>query len=37
MVSKKILRMGIQKSPPKKSYEMSVGNDSINVQLFGAK
>ena len=28
--------MGVQKSPLQKTYEMSVGTDSINVELFGA-
>ena len=36
MISKKILRMGVQKSPLQKSYEISVGSDSINVEFFGS-
>ena len=34
MISKKILRMGVQKTPLQKPYEMSVGSDSINVEFF---
>ena len=33
MASKKILRMGFQKTPIQKTYEMSVGSDSINVDF----
>ena len=33
MISKKILRMGIQKYPLQKTYEMSA--KSINVEFFG--
>ena len=36
MILKKILRMGVQKSPLQKSYEISVGSDSINVEFFGS-
>ena len=35
MVSKKILRMGVQKTPIQKTYEMSVGSDTINVDFLG--
>ena len=31
MASKKILRIGVQKTPIQKIYEMSVGSDTINV------
>ena len=33
---KKILHMGVQKTPLQKAYEMSIGSDSINVKFFGA-
>ena len=33
MVSKKILRMGVQKTPIQKTYEISAGSDSINVDF----
>ena len=36
MVSKKILRMGVQKTPIQKTYEMSVGSDIINVDFLGS-
>lgn len=36
MVSKKILQMGIQKSPIQETYEISIGSDSINVEFLGA-
>ena len=36
IISKKILRMGVQKSPLQKIYVMSAGSDSINVEFFGA-
>ena len=36
MVSKKILRMGTQKTPLQKTYEINVGQDSIDVELVGA-
>ena len=35
MVSKKILRMGVQKTPIQKTYEMSLGSDTINVDFLG--
>ena len=37
MVSKKILRMGAQKTPLQKTYEISVGQDSLKVEFLGAK
>ena len=33
MISKKILRMGIQKTPIQKTYEISVGSDSLSVEF----
>ena len=33
MVSKKILRMGAQKTPIQKTYEIKQGSDSLNVEL----
>ena len=36
MASKKILRMGAQKTPIQKSYEIQKGSDSLNVELLGA-
>ena len=36
MVSKKILRMGVQKTTIQKSYEMPVGSDTINVDFLGS-
>ena len=33
MVSKKILRMGAQKTPIQKTYEISKGQDSLNVEF----
>ena len=35
MISKKILRMGIQKYPLQKTYEMSAKSESINAEFFG--
>ena len=35
MVSKKILRMGVQKTPIQKTYEISTGSDSINIDFLG--
>ena len=35
MVSKKVLRMGVQKTPIQKKYEMSVGCDSIAINFLG--
>ena len=36
MVSKKTLRIGAQKTPIQKTYEIQKGSDSINVDLLGA-
>ena len=36
MISKKILRMGVQKSPLQKTYEILVRSDSINIEFYGA-
>ena len=36
MVSKKILRIGAQKIPIQKTYEINVGTDSINIDFLGA-
>ena len=36
MVSKKIIRMGAQKTPIQKTYEIKTGSDSLNVQFLGA-
>ena len=36
MVSKKILRMGAQKTPIQKTYEIQKGSDSLNVEFLGA-
>ena len=36
MVSKKILRMGAQKTPTQKTYEIQKGSDSLNIELLGA-
>ena len=36
MVSKKILRMGTQKTPLQKTYEISKGMDSLNVEYLGS-
>ena len=36
MVSKKILRMGAQKTPIQKTYEVNKGSDSLNVQFLGS-
>ena len=36
MVSKKILRMGAQKTPIQKSYKIQKGSDSLNVGFLGA-
>ena len=35
-VSKKILRMGVQKTPIQKTYEISTGSDSININFLGS-
>ena len=36
MVSKKILWMGAQKTPLQKTYEISVGQDSLDVEFLGS-
>ena len=36
MVPKKILRMGAQKTPLQKTYEISAGTDSLNVEFLGS-
>ena len=36
MVSKKILRMGAQKTPVQKTYERNTGSNSINVEFLGS-
>ena len=37
MVSKKSLRMGAQKTPIQKTYDVSKGQDSLNVEFLGSK
>ena len=36
MVSKKIIRMGTQKTPLQKTYKIKQGSDSLNVEFLGA-
>ena len=36
MVSKKILRIGAQKIPIEKTYEINTGTDTVNVDFLGA-
>ena len=36
MVSKKIIRMGAQKTPIQKTYEIKTGSNSLNVEFLGA-
>ena len=36
MISKKILRTVVQKTPLQKTYEMLICSDSINVEFFGS-
>ena len=36
MVSKNILRMGAQKTPIQKTYEINTGQDSLNIDFSGA-
>ena len=36
MVSKNILRMGVQKAPIQKTHEISIGSDSINADFLGS-
>ena len=35
MVSKQILRMGTQKTPTQKTYEINVGQDSLDIEFLG--
>ena len=35
MVSKKVLRMGTQKTPIQKTYEVNVGQDSLDIHFLG--
>ena len=37
MISKKILRIGAQKIPIQKTYEINTGTDSINIDLLSSK
>ena len=36
MISKKILRMGAQRTPIQKTYEINTGQDSLNIGFLGA-
>ena len=36
MVSKKILHMGVQKTPIQKTYEIGVGSDTIIINFLGS-
>ena len=36
MVSKKIIRMGLQKTPIQETYEIKTGSDSLNAEFLGA-
>ena len=36
MVSEKTSRMGVQKTPMQKTYEISIGSDSINIDFLGS-
>ena len=36
MVSKKIIRMGAQKTPIQKTYEIKQGSNSLNIEFLGA-
>ena len=36
MIFKKKLSIGIQKTPIQKTYEISVGSDSLTVEFYGA-
>ena len=36
MVSKKILKMGTQKAPIQKTYEINVSQDSLDIDFLGA-
>ena len=35
MVSKKLLCIGAQKTPIQKTYEINIGQDSINIDFLG--
>ena len=36
MVSKKIMHIGVQKTPIQKTYEIAAGSNSINIDLLGS-
>ena len=36
MIFKKILRMGVQKTPLQKAYETLVGTYSLNIEFYGS-
>ena len=36
MISKKILRMGAQRTPKQKTFEINTGQDSLNIDFLGA-
>ena len=36
MISKQILRMGVQKTPLQKTYEISTGSNIINREFYGS-
>ena len=36
MVSKKILRMGAQKTPMQKTHDINVGQDTLDIDFLGA-
>ena len=36
MVSKKILNMGTQKTPIQRTYEINIGQDSLNIDFLGS-
>ena len=36
MISKKVLRMGAQRTPIQKTYEINTGPDSLNIGFLGA-
>ena len=36
IVSKNILRMGTQKTPIQKTYDINVGQDSMDIDFLGA-
>ena len=37
MVSKKILRMGAEKTPTQKTYETNVGHDPLDIDFLGSQ